>query len=655
MPGGVSLPAYLSGSSSSPPRSPHPAPPSGFSSFFAPNPSHTSGPSRHRVFRPTRRDILLCLLTLFLSYLLFHPSDHSLPPRRNSRPKPSASDISTSGSLKTGEDGRIGFADRLSGVTKWGSLFSGGGGSGSGEAYDHDDESSLSCAVGSLAHEKTFGESVQTHGFIKAPALGDGDAEDEGEDSSDAVVADGDGEDDENDTLDGSATVLKGFQPGWTLVDKLYLYNGSFYVVTDDREQWPELRLMTSTGLPANGDPGNEEAREPKGNEILFITPAHAAKLWGHRVYQMDGTTWLFNDGQFIDHYYHFVAELLMGTWRTYCSLDPDITAAGETSLPPPKRIWFLHQAVNEWRDRPRFNSLVLFALFPSVSILYPEDFADMAVMTASTRPKAFVFERALLADRSAAFRGQWTAPTSRTVASALQVGKTSRWWWEPIRRQILRYSGVSEDVIARNLEGYGSIDPAMLGAVNTHGVAVGDSGIKAGLSIGAGLDTVEPLAPPGTYTPIVTYISRQKSRRHLTPESHDNLVSALQRRAQKANFELIIVEAEHMTKEEQVALAARTTIMLGVHGNGLTHLVWMPATPRSAVIEMFFKGGFARDYQWTAHALGIRHFAFQHDQFFTAPNLPNVDYPEGFQGEQITVDGEKVADVIEARLAGRL
>jgi hypothetical protein len=35
---------------------------------------------------------------------------------------------------------------------------------------------------------------------------------------------------------------------------------------------------------------------------------------------------------------------------------------------------------------------------------------------------------------------------------------------------------------------------------------------------------------------------------------------------------------------------------MLGVHGNGLTHLLWMPPTPRSAVIEMFFKGGFARD-----------------------------------------------------------
>ena len=58
---------------------------------------------------------------------------------------------------------------------------------------------------------------------------------------------------------------------------------------------------------------------------------------------------------------------------------------------------------------------------------------------------------------------------------------------------------------------------------------------------------------------------------------------------------------------------------------------------------------------QWTAHALGIKHFGVQHDVVYTAPNIPSVAYPEGFQGPSITVDGEKVADIIEARLAGRL
>lgn len=73
----------------------------------------------------------------------------------------------------------------------------------------------------------------------------------------------------------------------------------------------------------------------------------------------------------------------------------------------------------------------------------------------------------------------------------------------------------------------------------------------------------------------------------------------------------------------------------------------------------MFFKGGFAHDYMWTTHALGMRHFAVQHDLVRTSPNQPKVDYPDGpnggFQGNHITVVGKVVADIIEDRLAGRI
>lgn len=55
---------------------------------------------------------------------------------------------------------------------------------------------------------------------------------------------------------------------------------------------------MTSTGKEANGDPGNAELRLPRGDEIIFITPAEAARLWGPRVQKMAGATWIFNDGQ---------------------------------------------------------------------------------------------------------------------------------------------------------------------------------------------------------------------------------------------------------------------------------------------------------------------------------------------------------------------
>lgn len=50
---------------------------------------------------------------------------------------------------------------------------------------------------------------------------------------------------------------------------------------------------------------------------------------------------------------------------------------------------------------------------------------------------------------------------------------------------------------------------------------------------------------------------------------------------------------------------------MMGVHGNGLTSLVWMKPTPRSTVMEFFYPGGFAHDYEYTTRALGMVHYGF--------------------------------------------
>lgn len=187
--------------------------------------------------------------------------------------------------------------------------------------------------------------------------------------------------------------------------------------------------------------------------------------------------------------------------------------------------------------------------------MLYPNDFDDLKRVTSEGQQKAFMLERAILADRSAAFRGPYTAPTSRTVASALNVGKTSRWWWEPIRRQMLRYASVPESIIDRNLEGYGATDPAYS---NTGSAA---AAAAAAVGPGPGVPAVEPLGAQGAYKPVITYISRQSSRRRLTAAAHADLVKALEERAKKLDFELVIIEAEKLTKEEQIAIAARTTV----------------------------------------------------------------------------------------------
>jgi hypothetical protein len=114
-------------------------------------------------------------------------------------------------------------------------------------------------------------------------------------------------------------------------------------------------------------------------------------------------------------------------------------------------------------------------------------------------------------------------------------------------------------------------------------------------------------------------------------------------------------LEAEHLTKDQQVQAAARTTILLGVHGNGLTHLVWMKPTRVSSVIEIFCPPGFAHDYWWTAKSLGMRHWAMWNDTAKTWPDKPNVDYPDCFQKNAIPVHGPSVAKLIEDRVAGKL
>lgn len=326
-----------------------------------------------------------------------------------------------------------------------------------------------------------------------------------------------------------------------------------------------------------------------------------------------------------------------------HATLDPDIDEHGHSALEYPARAIFFHQDHLQWRDYSNFNSFMWDGLFPNSAMLFPRDLEDLGKITAhGSVHKAYQLETAILADRSAAFRGPFTGPTSRTVASATALGRVSRWWWEPVRRQMLRFSGVPEAIIERSREGCGAVNPDFTeGKVSSPEHA-----------------SLRPLVPPGDYAPVVTYITRSGPRRSLTPESHKALVAALRERAASAGWELNIVNAAKLSKEEQVALAGRTTVMLGVHGNGLTHLVWMPATPRSAVVELFCKGGFARDYQWTAHALGIRHFAVQHDKVATSPNEFDVDYPEGdagFQSDKITVDAKVVVDLIEDRIAGRV
>ncbi|KAF4590490.1 hypothetical protein EYR38_009791 [Pleurotus pulmonarius] len=450
-------------------------------------------------------------------------------------------------------------------------------------------------------------------------------------------------------------TTIVQHAPGWTVFRNLYMAHGTLYVVTSQREAFPSIGRMTSTGIEAK-NPNNIEEREATPENMDFLTPEEAKGLWGpdlaigetfNRIVSIEGNTWLLNDpSQFLRHYYHLVAELLFGAWAmwtgsfTAASQDMAFQYASTSAYPPPppvNRIIFAHATADGWRDSPGFDAYFVRAALPSTTIEHAEDWLDrIALSTTNTsrddaysagHQRAWHFPVVLLADRTAAFHGEacgsrtqrtaaeaWEAVRARGQLPGLRVGG----WWAPVREAALRAGGP----------------------------AVEEAKVLEGTQL------------PVPETIVITYISRQRGgRRKLVEENHEGLVDALMELVERKGrgWEFHPLEAEGMTKDQQVRAVSRSTIMLGVHGNGLTHLVLMPPSRLSTVIEIFYPGGFAHDYQWTATALGMAHFSVWNDTYYSAAEKPNVNYPEGFQGNEIPVHGPAIAKLIEDRVEGRI
>ncbi|KAL6305939.1 hypothetical protein BKA93DRAFT_188722 [Sparassis latifolia] len=381
------------------------------------------------------------------------------------------------------------------------------------------------------------------------------------------------------------------------------MMNGTVYIVNDQPESIPDRSRMISTAINIANGAQAQAQRVPTDKEMQIISTNEAAQLFGPDAERIDGVTWYANDPlQFVTHYYHWSAELFFGFWRTYSSLDPTIAPNGETALPTPRRMFFSHVDAAHWRDYAAMNQWVLRSAFPSISMEFMNDFKERAEMG-----RAFVFDRAVLADRAAAMYGEFFLRTQRTAANAFALPGSVN-WWSTIRNNVVRFAG---------LEGYD----------------------------GAAVQGV-------TSTPVITYISRQGwGRRMLIQEHHERLVQELYNLRDTYGYEVNVVSMDKLSRIEQFQLAGRTTIMMGVHGNGLTALVWMRPTPRSTVIEFFFPQGFAHDYEYTTRALGMVHYGFWNDQSFTSPDVPPVNYPPGFQSNAIPIDGAAVARLCQQRL----
>lgn len=150
-------------------------------------------------------------------------------------------------------------------------------------------------------------------------------------------------------------------------------------------------------------------------------------------------------------------------------------------------------------------NQLVLRSAFPSITLEFADDWHDRIALG---RP--LVFDRVVLADRSAAMLGFNFHRSQRTASEPFALPGSAN-WWSSVRRNVIKFAGIEE---------------------------------------------------VRTDAPVITYISRQGwGRRMLRPEDHDKLVEELYRLRDMYGYEVNIVSMENLSRSEQLHLAARTTV----------------------------------------------------------------------------------------------
>lgn len=115
---------------------------------------------------------------------------------------------------------------------------------------------------------------------------------------------------------------------------------------------------------------------------------------------------------------------------------------------------------------------------------------------------------------------------------------------------------------------------------------------------------------------PKVVYIDRQDTSRRMPDEVHVEFLKMLRELERGGYGRFEHVHLEDGSVLQQIAEVADATVMIGIHGNGLTHELWMAQD--SMLIELFPNETFLRDYQAVAQALGHEYHAVIGNETYT-------------------------------------
>ncbi|KAL0960064.1 hypothetical protein HGRIS_011712 [Hohenbuehelia grisea] len=370
---------------------------------------------------------------------------------------------------------------------------------------------------------------------------------------------------------------------GYTILDNVFLHNGSVYLVTNFPERFPSLDSIVASE-----------------NKWRVVSVEDALKTVGRYGSRIRGVSWISTDPK-PDN------STLISLWRTYSTVDRAIDSQGRTTLPAPQRLIFPSiprysdpdpppelYLVPRVRSAAGFHPFLAKAAFPTMGVLHKADWEDYHKMESP-----FVFERLVVADRAAASK---SASLGQPVFTPPLELEASPYWWEPIRRTV---SAWFEDL---------QPPPKRFGR-----------------------ERMEITYLHSQTEPAVARIRKS---------DHEALVAELKGMAHDLGHEVNIVSAleDETPWMDRMRAITRSTVLLGAHGTHLLDGAFLKRTPKTTLMELFPADSFTRERQVIARSLSMNYTAWWQDRQFSGDDLPPVSQPG--DGE-VAVDAKAVVRAI--------
>ncbi|WWC87940.1 uncharacterized protein L201_002840 [Kwoniella dendrophila CBS 6074] len=290
----------------------------------------------------------------------------------------------------------------------------------------------------------------------------------------------------------------------------------------------------------------------------------------GAEVIYFDDKTIFLNDGadkwnwSYLNWFYHLAAEALLGGITSLA-----VTYDHLETIPDNKIARLLIPWEGNWRDNYGINEAMIKGIFNN-DVIEKDLWSEL-----SDSNRWIGFEKVVIVDRYASHRHNTISNVWNKMSLPIfeELSKPPPPFFSPYRESLLS-----------NLDLLSILKP-----------------------------TRYHLGKPLKSIPKIVYLDRQESTRKLSVEDNQGLLDVFENLTKHGKA---IYENPHLPElsfKQQVEVVKDADIIIGIHGNGLTHQLWMPEG--GIVIELFVPKAFLRDYQVLSQALGHRHITIWDDR----------------------------------------